>query len=67
MNAQTLGAIRHLLTLIGGILVSLGLFTDDTFSQLSEAIMAVIGGVMTIIAMISSWKAPEKKLAKKNF
>lgn len=61
MNTQIAGLIRHILTLIGGVLVAFGVLNDDMVGQLTEAAVSIAGGVLVIIAFIKSWKAPEKK------
>lgn len=61
MNPQLLGTIRHILTLMGGFAVAMGLLTEDTVLGLTDALLAITGGVVTLIGFIMSWKAPEKK------
>jgi uncharacterized protein (DUF697 family) len=63
MSNQISGVIRHIVTLLGGILVAFGFLTEDVVSQFAEAAIAISGGVLTIIAIIKSWNAPEKKKA----
>lgn len=43
-----LGFIRHLLTGVGGLLVSYGLMDEST-------VVSVVGGVMTVIGFAASW------------
>ena len=52
---QTLGLIRHVLTYFGGMATMYGVgVTDDMVSQ-------GVAALMTIIGLVWSWKAPEKK------
>lgn len=51
------GLIRHIMTMIGGILIAFGLLTADTVDILTTAIIEIIGGVMSIWGFIASWKA----------
>ena len=52
---QTLGLIRHLLTYLGGVVVSTGVAITD------EMWTTGVGAVMTLIGLVWSFKAPEKK------
>lgn len=61
MNPQLIGTIRHILTLLGGFLVTFGVVSEDTIGGLTDAIIMVAGGLITIISFVASWKAPEKK------
>jgi hypothetical protein len=61
MNPQLLGTIRHILTLLGGFLVAMGVVSEEAIMGVSDAVFQIIGGVITIIAFVASWKAPEKK------
>ena len=54
MNKKLQGQIRHLLTVGAGYLVATGKLTELDAG-------AITGIVMAIIAMIWSWKSPEKK------
>ena len=60
-NPQLLGIIRHIMTLIGGFLVAVGVLTEDLVGQVTEAVIAIVGAVLTLIGLVASWKAPEKK------
>lgn len=61
MNPQLLGTIRHILTLLGGFLVAMGIVSEETVLGISDAVFQIIGGIITIVAFVASWKAPEKK------
>jgi hypothetical protein len=51
MNKQkTIGLIRHLLTFAGGLAVANGLVNDDIVIELTGAIVAVIGGIWSILS-----------------
>jgi hypothetical protein len=50
-NAIVLGLLRHVLTALGGVLVSKGVFSADLFEQLIGALMTIVGGV---------WSAAQK-------
>ena len=52
---QTLGFVRHALTLAGGILVTNGLFTE---SELLEA----VGAASTLIGFFWSWYTKRQDL-----
>lgn len=65
MNPKTLGLIRHLLTTAGGMLVAFGLLNESELSQVTDAIIAISGGVMTLIGVYASWREKHKRLEKK--
>ncbi len=46
---QTLGLIRHTLTFFGGLLIMRGIIDEGTFTELSGAVMTLVGGVWSII------------------
>ena len=54
MKEQTLGLIRHVLTFVGGILVTKGLIDDATSLE-------VVGGIVTIVGAV--WSVFSKKTA----
>ncbi len=56
MKPKILGLIRHALTFGGGYLVSQGWLDADQ-------VLAISGGIATIIGALWSVKAPEKKAA----
>ena len=45
MTEQTMGLIRHILTFVGGWLVTLGYFDESTISGLVGALTTVVGTV----------------------
>ena len=51
---QVAGLIRHLLTFFGGWITANG-WLDEATTQ------AVVGAVMTLIGVVWSWVAPEKR------
>lgn len=65
MNTPKLnGIINHILTLVGGILVAIGVISDDQFSQGVTVIMDVVGAVLALWGFIRSFTAPEKKITE---
>jgi len=47
---QGLGILRHTLTFVGGILVMKGVIDEATFTELSGAILTLVGGVWSVIS-----------------
>lgn len=47
---QLLGVLRHTLTFIGGILMAKGLVDEAMFSELSGAIITLVGGVWSVLS-----------------
>jgi hypothetical protein len=45
---QKLGVIRHVLTFVGGILLTKGLVDESLMTDLVASIMVIIGGVWSI-------------------
>lgn len=54
MNQKTEGQIRHILSLVSGVLVFLGL-DDGLLDSAQEVIMVVIGAIMAVIAFVRSY------------
>jgi len=46
---QILGLIRHSLTFIGGILIMKGVIDETSFTEISGALISLIGGIWSII------------------
>lgn len=46
---QTLGLIRHTLTFLGGLLIMKGIVDEAMVSEISGAVMTVIGGVWSVV------------------
>jgi len=46
---QVLGVLRHSLTFIGGLLVAKGLVDDIIVTELSGAIITLIGGLWSVL------------------
>ena len=44
----TLGVIRHALTFLGGVLVMKGIIDAEVVTELSGAVMTLVGGVWSI-------------------
>lgn len=59
-----MGVLRHILTLVGGILVALGFISDVIFAEGIDVIMTAVGAVMSLWGFISSFLAPEKKITE---
>tara|TARA_R110002167_G_scaffold109118_6_gene278252 strand:- start:2061 stop:2231 length:171 start_codon:yes stop_codon:yes gene_type:complete len=53
-KTQWLSIIRHALTFGGGVLVTQGILDDAMFSELSGAVMTLIGGIWGIIDKIKA-------------
>jgi len=47
---QGLGILRHALTFIGGILVMKGVIEETTFTEISGAIITLVGGIWSVIS-----------------
>jgi|TARA_R110000772_G_scaffold3031_2_gene11097 hypothetical protein len=47
---QVLGVLRHSLTFIGGLLMAKGLIDEAMFSELSGALITLIGGVWSVLS-----------------
>ena len=46
---QLLGLVRHGLTFIGGLLIMNGFVSESVVSELSGAIMTLVGGVWSVV------------------
>ena len=46
---QVLGVLRHSLTFLGGLLVAKGLVDDAIVSELSGALITLIGGLWSVL------------------
>jgi hypothetical protein len=53
---QIFGVIRHVFTAVGGIIIAQGYISDSMYSELSGAVLALVGVVWSIVA-----KKPEVK------
>ena len=60
-SAQVAGLIRHIATLIGGILVAVGWLNQDDLTGITEALVLVSGGIISIVGIVASWKSPSKQ------
>ncbi len=47
---QVLGIVRHSLTFIGGMLIMKGTIDATEWAELSGSLIAVIGGIWSIVA-----------------
>jgi hypothetical protein len=47
---QVSGIIRHALTFAGGILVMKGLVDESTWTELSGAVLTLVGGIWSFVA-----------------
>ena len=43
------GIIRHTLTFVGGVLVLKGIVDEATFTEISGALLTLIGGIWSVI------------------
>lgn len=48
-KAQGLGILRHALTFIGGILVMKGVVDEQTFQEVSGALLTLVGGIWSVL------------------
>jgi hypothetical protein len=46
----TLGIIRHVLTFVGGILITKGLIDSSSFHELGGSLLTLIGGIWSVIS-----------------
>lgn len=46
---QVLGIVRHTITFLGGLLVMKGLIDSETLTELSGALITLIGGIWSVI------------------
>lgn len=64
-SAQIAGIIRSIAISLGTILVAIGVIDDaQVVSQAAEAVVAIVGGVITLLAVIHSITAKEKQGVK---
>ncbi len=47
---QILGITRHALTFVGGILIMKGLIDETLLSEISGAIITLVGGIWSIVS-----------------
>lgn len=59
LNPKWEGVVRHVLSLIGGVLIIIGVDVD--VEGIADALVAAIGGVVTIVAFVASFFAKEKR------
>ena len=46
---QLLGIVRHALTFVGGILIMNGFVSESVVSELSGAILTLVGGIWSVV------------------
>ena len=46
---QILGIIRHTLTFVGGILITKGVIDDVSFTEISGALLSLIGTIWSVV------------------
>lgn len=46
---QVMGLIRHLLTFVGGILITQGVLDEGMYTEISGAAMTLIGSIWSIV------------------
>jgi fumarate reductase subunit D len=54
------GIARHILTLVGGILIALGLINADDVDILTTAVVELVGSVFVIWGVVASWINKDK-------
>ena len=47
---QILGIVRHALTFVGGVLITLGVIDEAVFTELSGAALTLVGSIWSVIA-----------------
>lgn len=47
---QLLGIVRHTLTFVGGILVMRGVIDEASFTEISGAVLTLVGGIWSILS-----------------
>jgi len=47
---QIFGVIRHVFTAVGGIVIAQGYISDSAYTELSGAVLTLIGVVWSIVA-----------------
>jgi hypothetical protein len=47
---QVLGIVRHILTFVGGIAIAKGLIDETVVTELSGALITLIGGIWSVIS-----------------
>lgn len=65
-NEKIKGIARHLVTLIGGILVTLGVVNAEDMDTLGLVIVELIGNVMVLWGLIASWINKDKIVGNGN-
>lgn len=62
VSPKYLGLIRHILTIIGTLLMALGVIkvSEDEYVTMVDLVILAVGSIGNVIAMVSSWYAKEK-------
>ena len=47
---QILGVIRHVFTAVGGIVITQGYISDGLYTELSGAVLTLVGVIWSIVA-----------------
>lgn len=55
MNQKLEGQIRHILSLVGGFLVALGVLDTEVIDAGLDVVMTLVGGVFALIAFVRSY------------
>jgi len=66
-DPKWLGILRHILNLVGGLLIAFGIITPEDAEQGVNVVVVAIGGVLALIAFIASIKAREKNITNAQF
>ena len=66
-NPKWAGLGRHLITLLGTVLVAFGVGNEDLITQTGDLIFIIGGSVLDIFAMWKSQAAPEKQITNAQY
>lgn len=55
MNQKLEGVIRHIISMIAGVLITIGVLNPDLVTDAQEALSVLVGSVFAIVAFVRSW------------
>ena len=55
MNQKLEGVIRHIIGMVAGVLITIGVMNPDLITEAQEIISLVIGAIFAIVAFVRSW------------
>jgi len=61
------GIVRHVLTLLGGVLTAFGILEGDEAERGVGLVMGLIGGALAVWGFIASVRAREKQITNAQF